>query len=167
MAKTKKVKINEREEQFMEYILEGMDSLEAYRKCWANGYSDTKARSMVKSILNKEHIQQYMQAQILDRHENIMLDEAFVISNLKKIVFNNPNSGSAVKALELMGKKLGMWIDKQVVETNGSQSDTAEKMFERRMAIEAGEEVKPLEEETEREAEILEFELYDAKDGTD
>ena len=165
MAK-KTVKISEAEENFMNYILEGMESLEAYRKCWANGYSDTKARSIVKSILAKDHIQQYMQMQILDRHDSIMLDEAFVISNLKKIVFNNPNSGTAVKALELMGKKLGMWIDKQVVETGTSQSDIAEKMFERQMAIDAGEEVEPLEDETAKTTEILEFELYDAKDGT-
>jgi phage terminase small subunit len=167
MAKKKIVKISDKEEMFIEYILEGMGSLDAYRKCFANGYSDTKARSIVKGILNKEHIQQYMQMQILDRQGSIALDEAYIISNLKKIVVNNPNSNNAVRALELMGKKLGMWIDKQVVETTGSQSETAEQMFERRMAIEAGEEVEELSEISEKTAEILEFELYDDKNGTD
>jgi hypothetical protein len=108
-----------------------------------------------------------MQNVVLERQGGINLDEAYVIDNLKKVIRDKPGSSQAVKALELLGKYQGMWIDKQVIEESSSHADVAREMFERGRAIERGEEVAPLEDKEEQTAEILEFEIQDDKNGTD
>jgi len=164
---SKKVRINEREDTFVNLILSGMELLEAYREVYHNGYNDSKARHAAKAILKKEHVAEYMQSLILDRSEGLKIDEAFVIDNLKKVVMERAGTTQAVQALKLLGQYMAMWVDKQVIEDNSSHADIAREMFERRQAIERGEEVKPFEEIEEHGAEIIEFELHDDKNGTD
>jgi hypothetical protein len=163
---TKKLSITTAEASFVDDIVNGFDLLEAYRRNYTNGYNDAKARHAAKQILKREKIQDRMQQMILDRQDGLSLDEAFVIDNLKRIVKDKPGSTQAVRALELLGKKMGMWIDKQVIEEVSSHRDIATQMIERVQARERGEEVVPLEViEEETTAEIIEFEIRDGTDG--
>lgn len=163
---TKKVKISEKEATFVNLILNGAELLDAYREVWHNGYSDSKARHTANEVMKRPHVAEYMQNQILERNDSMMLDEAYVIDGLKQVVRERPGTTQAVAALKLLGQYLAMFVDRQVVETTGSQGDLAQEMFERRQAIERGEEVAPLSDDTEsKEAELIEFELYNGTDG--
>jgi hypothetical protein len=73
-----------------------------------------------------------------------------------------------VRALELLGKKLDMWVDHKVVEEVSTHRDIADKVWEIQQAIDRGEDVEPIKDSDveEKTAEIIEFEIKDG-DGTD
>lgn len=162
----KKITLTSREEQFVQDIVDGFTTLEAYRRNWENSYNDSKARSMAKGTLNKEHVQEYLNQLLLDRQDSVKVDEEFVIEQLKRVVRERPGTTQAVQALKQLGQYLGMFVERQVVESNVTQREISEDIWERRQAIERGEDVKPfVEKEDKHEAEIIEFEIKDGTDG--
>jgi len=161
----KKYSLSDREATFAEDIVNGYWLLDAYRRGWTNSYNDTKAMFMARKLLKKESISKRIQQLILERQGNVNVDEAFVLEHLKKIVLERSGTNQAVRALELLGKYMAMWVDKQVIDDTRGQREIAEQMWERRQAMERGEEVKPLEEVKESSVELLDFEIKDGTDG--
>lgn len=162
----RKVNITAAEASFVDDIMSGFELLEAYRRNYTNNYNDAKARHAANQILKRDKIQELMQQIVLDRADGLALDEAFVIDNLKRVVKDKPGTAQAVRALELLGKKLDMWVDHKVVEEVSTHRDIADRVWEIQQAIERGEDVEPIKDDVvETTAEILEFNIGDGTDG--
>lgn len=145
----KDIRITEKEEALINEVLDGSDLLAAFKKVY--GYSDKHKdgflRYEAKKILSKDRVQKAMEYIMLERMSSIKVDEAFIIEQLKKIVLNKAGTNQAVRALELLGKYKGMWIDKQVVEDNTSQRDVAELVWKKRVAKNTGDDIEAIEEQ--------------------
>ena len=142
--------LSEREEGFLQDVVAGLDTIIAYRKWWKNGYSDAKCRYEGKSILEREHVQKRLQELILERQLDVLLDEKFVIDLLKRTAIEQFGKNVGVKALELLGKKLAMWTDKQIIDETKDYREQAERIWNEHLR--------------KKEANEIEF---PEKDGTD
>lgn len=99
-----------------------MNATEAAKRA---GYSEKTAYSIGGRLMKNTEIQAAIEAGMMDRQERTALSQDYVIENLREIVTRCMNAESfdprsATKALELLGKHLGMFTDKlQVKEETG------------------------------------------------
>ena len=126
-------KLSPKQEQFArEYLLD----LNATQAAIRAGYSPKTAYSMGQRLLKKAEVQEAVQCAMDERSRRTEVDADYVLTNLLEIVercmqrapvmhrgkqvedeegrgvwcFDGKN---AIKALELLGKHKGMWIEKQ------------------------------------------------------
>jgi DNA-binding ferritin-like protein (Dps family) len=156
MAKKKLKELTEREENFIQDILSGLDIVDAYKRGWENTYKDSKCRYEAKKILEKELVQARMQALILERQTDVLLDERFVIDMLKKTAIEKFGTAAGVRALELLGKKLAMFTDKQIIDDTKSYREQADAAWEDHLKRQAAKEG----------ADIVEFKEKDGTNGS-
>lgn len=165
MAKKQQIKqvvLSEREENFVQMLLDGADILEAYRANWKNGYTDIKARHEAKKILDRNHVQARMQNLVVERQADVTLDEKFVIDILKKTALQCFGTTAGTRAAELLGKYLAMWTDRQVIDDKSSHAKQADDSWDRYMRHKNGEVI-----EDEKEEEVENVYEFSIKDGTD
>jgi hypothetical protein len=161
----KKITLTRKQVAFCLDIVDGYSEFEAYKRNYTNNkLTDIQVRFYAKELMEKEAIQAYIGQLVVDRKNNPKVDEQFVIENLKKIVIDKQGTTTAVRALELLGKYLAMFVDRQTVDVNSSQRETAEMLFERRMAMARGEDVPELE-DVNNSDKIIKFEIKDGTDG--
>jgi phage terminase small subunit len=101
---------NSRHEKFAQGLAQGMSAAEAYRLAGYNG--DRTAASRLSTNVN-------VQARVAELKEraavNVSLSKEWVLENLIKNVKAgqaNDDLSPANKALELLGKELGMFVDR-------------------------------------------------------
>ena len=101
------------------------------RSAIASGYSENTAATISSENLIKPNIRAYIKHLTEKRNERVHVDVDYVLKNLKKVVrmttrennLGNIDATGANKSLELIGKHLGMFIEK--VET--TQNITVQK----------------------------------------
>jgi len=156
--------LTQSQDDFCEYVAEGLSLPEAYRKAYPRFNGEVKELNRrAKTVYQMVEVQARLSQLIMERKNSINIDEKFVIEHLKKTVEENPNTNVSVRALELLGKYLAMFADRKIVEDGTGQRDLAQQMFERRQRMLRGEEVTPLKEDTGEN--VIEFEIKDGTDG--
>jgi len=154
-----------KQDNFCNNIAKGLSLEEAYADVTNADADPNEIRRRAKKMYGKPEVQARIKQLILERSDSISVDEAFVIEHLKKIVAESPTSNVGVRALELLGKHLAMFVDRKIVDTNESQRDLAQKMFERRAALSRGEEVPSLETEKKQDPKLIKFKIKDGTNG--
>jgi phage terminase small subunit len=122
-------------------IASGMTQLEAYRRAYGNKSNDNTARSDAGKIARKPHVAAYIErlkadaAAVLAKNlaDDLALDRQYVLRNLKTVVERcmqaepvldrkgNPtgeyvfDSKGANQALGMIGKELGMFVERREV----------------------------------------------------
>ena len=142
MARTRS--INEREEQFcLDLIEKGLDMETAYGNSYsiAPSWNASRVRSEARKIAKRPEVAAYLEALVLDRQNDHMLDEKFVIDMLKEAALKNRNSPTGIRALELLGKTMGLFKERQIIDDPGGKRATANKLFDMANRMEAGENV--------------------------
>lgn len=117
------------------FIDEYLIDLNATQAAIRAGYSEKTARKIGQENLTKPDIQSVLQKRMKDRERRTELSQDWVLENLRTVVDRSLqaeeiklkdgsgtgefrfNAAGANKALELIGKHLGMWKDK--VEVSG------------------------------------------------
>jgi len=148
----KRRQLSEREVRFCDYILtDGLSEEEAYAKIWSipPSHNPSRVRSDARKVARRPVVRDYMEAMILDRQESKNLDEKFVTDMLKDIAVSKKGSSTSVRALELLGKHMGMFKDRIQVDDPGGRRATADRLFRLANEIYEGNDV---------ESEINEFE---------
>jgi phage terminase small subunit len=104
--------INRRQQKFVEEYANTLNSAEAARRA---GYSPKTAKEMGHENLTKPHVKAAVEAEIARLTVKITPDR--VQRRLDEISHEAQQSGQfgpAVRAEELLGKSIGMWIDQSI-----------------------------------------------------
>jgi|GEM_PF-3174483 len=111
------------------------------------GYSEKTSKSIANQLLNKPHVQAEIARRKADRCERTKVDEDYVVSELmkavkmatgematintvtvngkkKKVLLHKTNLTALNKTLELLGRNVGMFTDKQELNISGSLEQT-------------------------------------------
>lgn len=105
-------KLNRKQKRFIEEYAQNLNGAEAARKA---GYSPKTAKNIASENLAKPHLKAAAEAQIAALRVKITPER--VQRRLDEISTEAQSSGQfgpAVRAEELLGKSIGMWIDQSV-----------------------------------------------------
>jgi phage terminase small subunit len=131
------------------FVKEYLVDLNATQAAIRAGYSEKTAYSIGHENLNKPDISHAIKEAMLEREQKAEVDAEYVIQNLKKVVSRSLqetpvmkwdyeerkltetgeftyDSTGANRALELLGKHLGMFTDKVKMDVNGEVKNTHE-----------------------------------------
>ena len=142
--KPRQIEISEKEMNFVDLILRGVDLVTAYQTCWVNNYVGAKAKYEANRILNRERVQAYKQHCIVEREKNTEItDEAFVVDIFKHIAVKYKDSKpvAALRAAEDIAKAKGMFKETEQDDNNADQRKISQDMFDLREREESGEDI--------------------------
>ncbi len=111
MAKTTTDTLSAIEQRFADGIIAGKGKASAAVDA---GYSAKSAANIAWRLLKKPKIAQYIAARRKGAADRAELSEAYVLRRLMEIESGEKNS-TAVRALELIGKHLGMFPERTIV----------------------------------------------------
>ena len=104
---------------FVEFYLTNPNATEAAIKA---GYSKKTAKSQGQRLLTNVDIRKRLEKRVEDAI--ITADE--ILTDVKSIAKNAERDGDRLKAYEMLGKHLAMWIDKSENTTDGTQKVVVE-----------------------------------------
>lgn len=101
-------KLTEKQKRFCEEYLIDLNATQAAVRA---GYSAKTASRIAIELLNKTHVSEYLAKLMRDRSENTKITSEQVIKELEKVAFSDAEitGKEKIKALELLGKHLGMF----------------------------------------------------------
>jgi hypothetical protein len=96
-------------------------------------------KTVKQSIMKDADIKARVAELVEERNQNTSIDRAFVIDKLKTVIRNTANSDNLysphLKAIELLGKHLGMFNEKQAAQETVDPAAVAKELFEKRKAL--------------------------------
>ena len=105
-----------------EYLID----LNATQAAIRAGYSKKTAREQASRLLSNVNVQAYIQEQMKARSERTQISQDKVLQDIETVkqdaMAGDMNHAAALKACELQGKHLGMFIDR-TINTNTSLAD--------------------------------------------
>jgi phage terminase small subunit len=102
-----------------EYLVD----LNATQAALRAGYSETTAKANCARLLTQPRVRTRIDILIEERAERTKLDADDVLRNLERIATEAEKTkrwNAALRALELIGRHLGMWKDRKVIEYSAS-----------------------------------------------
>ena len=117
-------KLTEKQKRFCEEYLIDLNATQAAVRA---GYSPKTASRIAVELLNKTHVSQYLSKLMQERSESTKITSEQVVKELEKIAFSDTEitGKEKMKALELLGKHLGMFQNQ-----NSDESKVLEKLDE-------------------------------------
>lgn len=117
------VKMTSRQARFIEEYLISLNATDAAKRA---GYSEKTAYSIGQRLIKMKEIQEAISRSMIERSERTALTQDYVIDNLREIVTRCMNAKSfdarsAIRALELLGRHIGMFDYKLQVQKSESQ----------------------------------------------
>jgi len=117
-------KLTAKQEMFIqEFIIDMNGSAAAIR----SGYSENSARQIATEMLSKPYIQEAVAKAQHKRNERVQITQADVLERLIRLADaaeQDDEKGNALRAVELLGKTMAMFTDKQ--ETTGKNGGPIE-----------------------------------------
>jgi len=169
---TRKYVLSEKQEAFVNAVVtEGLDPEAAFRKVYdCSSRSDTRVRSDAKAMLKNDAVAARIEQFVFERKNEKFLDERWVVDMLKRTAISKEGTNVGLKALELLGKHMAMFVDRQTVEDPGNIRATTDTLFDLANRMEKGEDVqdeidKLADKEKGAGDNIYEFEIKDGTDG--
>ena len=127
------VKMTDKQKAFVQEYLIDLNATQAAIRA---GYSRKNASRIAIELLNKTHVSKALGAAMKKRQERTEITQDMIVRELAKVAFakydeDNVQIGliktsDKIKALELLGKHLGMFTDK--VELSGEVNTNADKL---------------------------------------
>ena len=111
--------LTNKQQLFVKHYMVNMNATDAYRKAYGDDKSDNTCAASGAKLLRNAKIAEAVAKVFNNTVKKLKLDEDFVLDRLVRVydvAMESKNYSSALKALELIGKHLGMFKDK--VEVN-------------------------------------------------
>lgn len=103
-----------KQQKFADFYLADPNITQAYIKA---GYEPKAAHACGSRLLKSAKVSAYIKARKAQLHSENQLDQAYVRRNLQAIADNGKVESNRVRALELLGKDLGMWKENLSINT--------------------------------------------------
>lgn len=122
-------KMTPKQERFVQEYLTDLNASAAARRA---GYSERNADKIASELLGKTGVSGAIREALAARAKKMELDSEFIISRLVEIVESRKagdasiTASAAVRALEILGKHIGMFSDKIKIEHSGEVNVRAE-----------------------------------------
>lgn len=119
-----------RQERFVSEYLVSLNATEAAQKA---GYNPKTARSQASRLLTFVNIQEAIAAGQKERAQRLELTQDWVVGQLREAALDRSEGTShaaRVRALELLGKHLGMWPARLAVESSADVKLTLEQALQ-------------------------------------
>lgn len=107
-------KLTTKQRLFVESYLSNPNATEAARKAGYSGDSNTLAQRGAELVRNSK-----IKALLEERIEEAVITANEILTDVKGIAKNAEKDSDRLKAYEMLGKHLALWIDRQ--ETSGEQ----------------------------------------------
>lgn len=104
--------LTKKQKRFCEEYLIDLNATQAAVRA---GYSPKTASRIAVEVLNKTHVSEYLAMLMQERSKAVGITSEQVVKELEKIAFSDTEitGKEKMKALELLGKHLGMFSEKQ------------------------------------------------------
>ena len=119
-------KLTEKQKKFADEYLIDLNATRAYREASPAVKSDETARANGSRLLTNANVAEYVQERIQERMQRTEITQDRVLNEIASIAFKDGKPSDKLKALELLGRHMGMFKDK--VEVSGL--DTAKKKLD-------------------------------------
>ena len=100
------------------FVNEYVKDFNGTRAAEAAGYSKVAARAQAKSLLSDPKINARVEAIIEKRQATSEISRELVLERLMDIATNSSNDQAKIRALELMGRAIGMFTENQQQSSN-------------------------------------------------
>ena len=131
-APNKRLQLTKNEEMFIHnHVVEGMTPYDAIK---ASGYKATAPQNVYREsyrILERPLVKKRIDELLKKRDRQFLVDKKFVVERLKKIAIEKQGTALELKALEHLGKYLGIWTEKIDLST-GDHAKTADEAWAKR-----------------------------------
>lgn len=115
--------MTDKQKTFAEEYLKDLNATRAYKETYRRVKSDDVAAANGSRLLRNAKVAAYIEKQMARRSERTQVSQDEVVKELAKIGFSRTGAvdelemkiGDKLKALELLGRHLGMFTDKQEV----------------------------------------------------
>lgn len=107
---------------------------EGYDERTAEVFKRKAISSRARELLDNPKVTKYINALRTNLENHLIVDKLWVIKNLKDLAMTGTET-TRIRALELLGKNLEMFTDRQKIEDVGNPGEIAQKAFESRMNI--------------------------------
>ncbi len=118
--------LSARQKAFVQYYIVSLNATQAAVEA---GYSSKYANRQGAQLLARPKIQAAIQKAMKERIARVEVDQDYVIQRLKteaELEGEGASHGARIKALELLGKHLGMFTDRVQMELSGDVNLRAE-----------------------------------------
>jgi phage terminase small subunit len=131
------VKLTEKQKRFADYYIETGNATESAIRA---GYSEKTAKEIGYENLTKPHIRQYIDERLAKKENEQIAKQDEILSYLSSIMRGEQreqvligegkgaqsitdmdiSAKDRIKAAELLGKRYGLWVDKQELDVKGA-----------------------------------------------
>ena len=130
--------MTEKQKRFCDEYLIDLNATRAYKAAYPSVKKDSTAAAAAVRLLKNVKVQAYIQARIQDRQERTEITQDMVVRELRDIAMAEASDESTselkyankLKALELLGRHLGMFKDKVEVSGLAAEQSKLDKLLE-------------------------------------
>lgn len=101
--------MTDKQRRFADEYLIDLNATRAYKAAYPSVKRDETAAAAASRLLNFVKVQEYIKEHMQQRQERVQITQDEVVTALKELAFNAEKDTDRIRALELLGKHLGMF----------------------------------------------------------
>lgn len=101
--------MTDKQRRFADEYLIDLNATRAYKAAYPSVKRDETAAAAASRLLSYVNVQQYIREHMQQRQERVQITQDEVVNALKELAFNAEKEADRIRALELLGKHLGMF----------------------------------------------------------
>lgn len=111
------------------------DQYESYPENIKEKYKQRELNTIARNLLNNPKIIKYIDALRSNLESHLIVDKLWVINGLKDLAMNG-GENAKIRALEMLGKYVGIFSDAIKLDIDSDPAEMAKKAFEKRKQLE-------------------------------
>lgn len=101
--------MTDKQRRFSDEYLIDLNATRAYKAAYPSVKRDETAAAAASRLLSFVKVQEYIKEHMQQRQERVQITQDEVVTALKELAFNAEKDTDRIRALELLGKHLGMF----------------------------------------------------------
>lgn len=101
--------MTDKQRRFADEYLIDLNATRAYKAAYPSVKRDETARANASRLLTYANVQEYIREHMQQRQERTQITQDEVVNALKELAFGAEKEADRIRALELLGKHLGMF----------------------------------------------------------
>lgn len=124
--------MTDKQRRFADEYLIDLNATRAYKAAYTSVKRDETAAAAASRLLSDVKVQDYVREHMQQRQERVQITQDEVVNALKDLAFSAEKEGDRIRALELLGKHLGMFQPKDKLDRQEQEARIAKLRAETR-----------------------------------